>query len=64
MKRVIERREVKDVVLIASAVNEIDWSGLEMLRRINDELKAMDVTFHLEDDQFRGVQAPLEILAA
>jgi len=49
MKRVIERREVKDVVLIASAVNEIDWSGLEMLRRINDELKAMDVTFHLAE---------------
>jgi len=49
LRRAIERPNVKDVVLIASAVNEIDWSGLEMLRRINDELKALGVAFHLAE---------------
>jgi len=49
VRRATERPELKDVVLIASAVNEIDWSGLEMLCRINDELKALGVEFHLAE---------------
>jgi len=49
MRRAIERPHVKDVVLIASAVNEIDWSGLEMLRRVNTELNALGVQFHLAE---------------
>lgn len=49
MKRAIEHPEVKDVVLIASAINEIDWSALEALGRVNSELKIMGVCFHLAE---------------
>jgi SulP family sulfate permease len=40
---------VKHVVLMCSAVNEIDASALESLEAINERLKSAGVTFHLSE---------------
>ncbi len=41
--------DVKHVVLMCSAVNEIDTSALESLEAINDRLKDAGVVFHLSE---------------
>ncbi|WP_226704381.1 SulP family inorganic anion transporter [Microbulbifer elongatus] len=41
--------EVKHVILMCSAINEIDWSALETLESINEQLRASGVCFHLSE---------------
>jgi len=41
--------DVRHVVLLCSAVNEIDASAIESLEAINEKLKSMGVTFHLSE---------------
>lgn len=47
--RVVGDEEIKDVVLMCSAVNEIDLSALETLEAINERLKGMDINLHLSE---------------
>lgn len=47
--RVAQDCPVKHVVLMCSAVNEIDFSALESLEAINDRLSGMGVGFHLSE---------------
>ena len=44
-----ERAEVKHVVLMFSAVNEVDYSALESLEAINHRLKELGVGLHLSE---------------
>ena len=46
---VAANRELKHVILMCSAVNEIDASALESLEAINHRLKEADVGFHLSE---------------
>ncbi|KIN62890.1 Sulfate transporter [Sulfitobacter noctilucicola] len=48
-RRVTEGCDVRHVVLIFSAVNEVDFSALESLEAINQRLKDMDVGLHLSE---------------
>ncbi len=47
--RVASESPVRHVVLMCSAVNEIDLSALESLEAINHRLATMDVTLHLSE---------------
>ncbi|MBO9475678.1 sulfate permease [Shimia sp. R10_1] len=47
--RVTAGCEVRDVVLMFSAVNEVDYSALESLEAINNRLKDMGVGLHLSE---------------
>jgi SulP family sulfate permease len=47
--RVAEGSQVKNVILICSAVNEIDFSALESLEAINHRLKDLGIGFHLSE---------------
>ena len=47
--RVSEGTEIRNVVLMFSAVNEVDYSALESLEAINLRLKDMGVGFHLSE---------------
>ncbi|MBY6199785.1 sulfate permease [Maritalea mobilis] len=47
--RVTEDCPVKHVVLMCSAVNEVDMSALESLEAINERLRSMDVQLHLSE---------------
>lgn len=47
--RVTSVCEIKDVVLMFSAVNEVDFSALESLEAINLRLSEMGVGFHLSE---------------
>jgi SulP family sulfate permease len=47
--RVTEGAGITDVVLMMSAVNEVDFSALESLEAINARLKDMDVRLHLSE---------------
>ncbi len=49
MTRVQDHDGLTDVVLLASAVNKIDWSAMETLERINGDLKARGIRFHLAE---------------
>jgi SulP family sulfate permease len=57
---VAERPEIRHVVLMCTAVNEIDASALESLDAINTRLKDIGVSFHLSEvkgpvmDQIKG----------
>jgi MFS superfamily sulfate permease-like transporter len=44
-----QRPQLKHVVLMCPAVNEIDMSALESLEAINERLKSLGVTFHLSE---------------
>ena len=44
-----DQPDVKHIVLMCSAVNEIDASALESLEAINERLKHAGVTFHLSE---------------
>ena len=48
-KRVTEGCAVKNVVLMFSAVNEVDFSALESLEAVNQRLKDMGVGLHLSE---------------
>lgn len=41
--------QVKHVILMCSAINEIDWSALETLESINEQLQASGICFHLSE---------------
>jgi len=47
--RVTTGSEIKNVVLMFSAVNEVDFSALESLEAINARLTDMDVGLHLSE---------------
>ena len=54
LHRVIRRRPATDhVVLVCSAVNIIDVSGIEMLVRLNDNLNERGIKLHLSDVKAR-----------
>jgi sulfate permease, SulP family len=46
---VAEREDLKHVILMCSAVNELDLSALESLEAINSRLKSLGVKFHLSE---------------
>lgn len=48
-KRVTDGCEVQDVVLMCSAVNDVDFSALESLEAINLRLKDMGIRLHLSE---------------
>lgn len=48
-ERVVDQPELKHVVLMCSAVNEIDSSALESLEAINHRLQSSGVIFHLSE---------------
>ncbi len=48
-ERVVGSRPIRHVILMCSAVNEIDFSALESLEAINQRLESMDVTLHLSE---------------
>jgi len=41
--------QVRHVILMCSAINEIDWSALETLESINEQLQASGICFHLSE---------------
>jgi len=47
--RVVPDKSLKHVILMCSAVNEIDMSALESLEAINHRLKALGITLHLSE---------------
>jgi SulP family sulfate permease len=47
--RVVCDQPITDVVLMASAVNEIDMSALESLEAINTRLKELDIRLHFSE---------------
>ncbi|MEM8856157.1 MAG: SulP family inorganic anion transporter, partial [Pseudomonadota bacterium] len=49
VKEAAERPELKHVILMCSAVNEVDSSALESLEAISQRLKDMGVSFHLSE---------------
>ena len=48
-ERVVRRSELRDVILMCSAINAIDMSALESLEVINERLCDMGVSFHLSE---------------
>jgi SulP family sulfate permease len=48
-KTVMRRPATRHVLLVCSAVNMIDISGLQMLRRFNDNLNSMGIKLHLAE---------------
>lgn len=48
-KRVVPDKALKHVVLMCSAVNEIDLSALESLEAINERLKGLGIKLHLSE---------------
>ncbi|MEH6786174.1 MAG: sulfate permease [Paracoccus sp. (in: a-proteobacteria)] len=46
---VAEREDLRNVILMCSAVNEIDMSALESLEAINRRLESRGITFHLSE---------------
>ncbi|MGA1741755.1 MAG: SulP family inorganic anion transporter [Pseudohongiellaceae bacterium] len=49
LKRVAERKGLKYIILMCTAINEIDGSALEILKSINHYLKELDISFHLSE---------------
>jgi len=49
LDRVVEDCPIKDVVLMCSAVNEIDMSALETLEALNTRLSDMGVRLHMSE---------------
>ncbi len=47
--RVVGDNEIKNVVLMCSAVNEIDLSALESLEELNERLIGMEIKLHLSE---------------
>ena len=44
-----QHREARHLVLVCSAINFIDTTGLEMLRRLNHTLDSLGIALHLSD---------------
>ena len=60
MARVAEDKDLKNVVLMFSAVNAVDYSALESLEAINTRLTELGIGLHLSEvkgpvmDRLRG----------
>jgi len=48
-KLIATHDEVKHIVLMCPAVNEIDLSALDVLEAINERLAELDITLHLSE---------------
>lgn len=48
-ERALENKSVEHVILMCSAVNDIDLSAVESLEAINERLKSATITFHLSE---------------
>ena len=48
-ERVYQNDQIAHVVLMCSAVNEVDYSALEMLERVNERLAEQGITLHLSE---------------
>ena len=44
-----EHKQLEDIVLVCTAVNDIDSSAVETLERINELLNSMNIKFHLAE---------------
>ena len=42
-------KQVRHVILMCSAINEIDWSALEVLEALNERLSELGITLHLSE---------------
>ena len=49
LSRISDRPKVKHVLMIASGINDIDATGIEMLETLNQELADADIEFHWSD---------------
>ena len=49
LKAVQRRAETRHLLLVCSAINMIDISGLEMLSRLNQNLERMGISLHLSE---------------
>jgi SulP family sulfate permease len=49
LMEIATRAGVRHLLLVCSAINFIDTSGLAMLQRVNDNLSRMGIRFHLSD---------------
>ncbi len=49
LNRVVQDCPIKHVILMCSAVNEIDMSALETLEALNERLRDMGITLHLSE---------------
>lgn len=47
--QIFDKAEIEHVILMCSAVNDIDLSALESLEAINERLKAANIKFHLSE---------------
>jgi len=67
-KRVMGHSEIKDVVLMFPAVNEVDLSALESLEAINTRLKDVGIRLHLSEvkgpvmDRLKRSHLPEELI--
>ena len=46
---IFDKPQIEHVILMCSAVNDIDLSALESLEAINERLKTADIKFHLSE---------------
>lgn len=44
-----ENKNIKHLILMCSAINDIDGSALEILETLNEQLKALEIGFHLSE---------------
>ncbi len=49
LQRIAERKDLKHIVLMCPAINEIDISALEILESINQYLSELDIGFHFSE---------------
>jgi SulP family sulfate permease len=67
LRLVSKNPKIRHLLLVCSAINFIDTSGLEMLERVNRELTRKDVRLHLSDvkgpvmDQLKASELPVEL---
>jgi len=57
LKVVQQKPRTRHLLLVMSAVNLVDVSGLEMLRRINENLSRMDIKLHLAEVKSKVMDA-------
>ena len=57
LKVVQQKPRTRHLLLVMSAVNLVDVSGLEMLRRINENLGRMDIKLHLAEVKSKVMDA-------
>ena len=49
LKNIEEKKEIKHIILMCTAINEIDISALEVLESINHRLKDLNISFNLSE---------------